>query len=246
MEPEKTKFSWQVRWGFALLCVAMAFDLLHVALFGDRGYIARFIMAQLGFLPVSIFVVTVVINQLLAGRERRSLLNKMNMVIGAFFSEVGTGLLGHVRVGGGKRTAFDVSADWREADFAAAAGMVDELEIAGTMDSAEIEALRRYLSGKRDFLLSLLANPNLLEHDSFTETLWAVLHVNEELACRGEIAALPSTDIEHLRGDINRALRAVLREWLSYMQHLQQDYPYLFSLAVRTNPLRPDRSPVVR
>jgi len=28
----------------------------------------------------------------------------------------------------------------------------------------------------------------------------------------------------------------LLQEWLSYLQHLQVDYPYLFSLAARTNP----------
>jgi hypothetical protein len=30
------------------------------------------------------------------------------------------------------------------------------------------------------------------------------------------------------------------------MKHLKIDYPYLFSLAVRTNPFNPDASPEVR
>jgi hypothetical protein len=29
------------------------------------------------------------------------------------------------------------------------------------------------------------------------------------------------------------------------MKHLKEDYPYLFSLAVRTNPFNPDASPVI-
>jgi hypothetical protein len=36
------------------------------------------------------------------------------------------------------------------------------------------------------------------------------------------------------------------RAWLDYMRHLKADYPYLFSLAIRTNPFRLDASPVIR
>jgi hypothetical protein len=34
----------------------------------------------------------------------------------------------------------------------------------------------------------------------------------------------------------------LVREWLSHMEHLKVDYPYLFSLAVRTNPFDPNAS----
>ena len=34
-------------------------------------------------------------------------------------------------------------------------------------------------------------------------------------------------------------------EWLRYMRHLMADYPYLYSLALRTNPLDPDARPEV-
>lgn len=92
----------------------------------------------------------------------------------------------------------------------------------------------------------LLANPNLLEHNSFTELLWAVLHLTEELGCRSDMNCLPESDVEHLLGDVQRAFKAVLLEWLNYMQHLREEYPYLFSLAVRTNPFDPDTQPEVR
>lgn len=31
-------------------------------------------------------------------------------------------------------------------------------------------------------------------------------------------------------------LELLAREWLGHVEHLQREYPYLFSLAVRTNP----------
>lgn len=35
-------------------------------------------------------------------------------------------------------------------------------------------------------------------------------------------------------------------EWLAYMGHLRESYPYLFSLAARTNPFDRNASPIVR
>jgi hypothetical protein len=39
---------------------------------------------------------------------------------------------------------------------------------------------------------------------------------------------------------MQRAYWALISQWLNYMNHLREFYPYLFSLAVRTNPFDPD------
>jgi len=102
--------------------------------------------------------------------------------------------------------------------------------------------LRNYLIGKRNFLLHLLNNPNLLEHDSFTNLLGAVFHLAEELAARRQVERLSNTDYQHLSGDIHRVYTLLISEWLDYMHHLKKNYPYLFSLAMRTNPFDPNAS----
>jgi hypothetical protein len=109
-----------------------------------------------------------------------------------------------------------------------------------------IDQMRSLLIDKRAFLLRLLENPNLLEHDEFTELLWAVFHLAEELSNRETVHGLPDTDYDHLAGDIKRASGLLVREWLSYMEHLKGNYPYLFSLAVRTNPFNPQASVEVK
>ena len=99
---------------------------------------------------------------------------------------------------------------------------------------------------KRQFLLALLGNPNLLEHEKFTELLWAVFHLTDELSHRKSMEHLPPSDYEHLSGDIRRAYSLLVREWLSHLEHLKASYPYLFSLAVRTNPFDPNASVELR
>jgi hypothetical protein len=99
--------------------------------------------------------------------------------------------------------------------------------------------------GKREFMLALLENPNLLEHESFTELLWAVFHLTEELDNRENVKQLSDADLEHISNDIKRAYIALISEWLKYMKHLKNEYPYLFSLAVRMNPFDPNAKPEI-
>jgi hypothetical protein len=45
--------------------------------------------------------------------------------------------------------------------------------------------------------------------------------------------------------DARRAFNALLAEWIIYVQHLKSDYPYLFSMVVRTHPFQDAPSPIV-
>jgi hypothetical protein len=74
----------------------------------------------------------------------------------------------------------------------------------------------------------------------------AVSHLTEELLARNGLADLPESDVRHLAGDVDRVYGQLAREWLAYLRHLKRDYPYLFSLAVRTNPFDASASPIVR
>ena len=93
---------------------------------------------------------------------------------------------------------------------------------------------------KRSFLLALLENPNMLEHETFTELLRAVFHLTEEIQKREDLANLPMADYQHLKLDAERVYNLLIFEWLEYMEHLMNNYPYLFSLAMRTNPFDPE------
>ncbi len=86
----------------------------------------------------------------------------------------------------------------------------------------------------------------MLEHETFTELLRAVFHLKEELLNRGELKGLPGSDLEHLEGDVKRAYSLLVYEWIAYMEYLKINYPYLFSLSMRTNPFDREASAVVK
>jgi hypothetical protein len=63
---------------------------------------------------------------------------------------------------------------------------------------------------------------------------------------REDLAHLPSSDVAHLAGDVRRVYALLVRHWLDYMKYLKENYPYLFSLAMRTNPFDDTATPTVR
>lgn len=244
------RLKWQILFGISLITLSAVVYFIQIQIFETPRNTFFYIFQDLAFVPISVLMVTLIIDQVLRIREKRVLLKKMNMVIGAFFSEVGTDLL--------KLFAhFDlhyetlsrnlmISDKWSEQDFSKIKKQLKDFDYKLDCKKGDLEVLKIFLTGKRDFLLRLLENPNLLEHESFTDLLWAVFHLTEELNCRADTRALPDTDYKHLSGDIRRAYVILISEWLSYMKHLRVDYPYLFSLAVRTNPFDPDALPEVK
>ncbi len=125
----------------------------------------------------------------------------------------------------------------------AACARVDERD--SPFDLLDRVALKKHLVSQRHFVLRLLENPNLMEHERFTDLLWAVHHLEEELQMRTTLTDLMPADEAHLEMDARRAFNALLAEWLVYVQHLKSDYPYLFSMVVRTHPFQDAPSPVV-
>ena len=195
-------------------------------------------------------VVANAIEYMIEMRERTQRIEKLNMIIGVFYSEIGKKLLKKFSAIDpgiyGIQAALVVSDNWSEDDFLKVHTLLNEHSF--RLDSREIslEELHTFLSQYKGFLLALLENPQLFEHDRFTDLLHAVFHLSEELYARERLIDLPTTDYQHLSGDLTRVYRHLVIEWLEYMQHLKKKYPYLFSLAMRTNPFDTNVSAIVR
>jgi len=185
----------------------------------------------------------------LARREHASRMVKLNMVIGAFYSEVGTALLGILARASAApariRSELRVTPEWGDKEFERARATTQGLDCSIQIDGIDLDGLASLLASKREFLVRLLENPVLLEYERFTDLLWAVFHLAEELGYRGDTSRLPASDRAHLAGDATRAYGLLVLQWLDYVKHLKARYPYLFSLVVRTNPFDEHASAVV-
>jgi hypothetical protein len=223
---------------------------IHYLIFRDLKHIFKYAIGDVAFLFLDVWLVVLLIERLLALREKKAMLKKLNMVIGTFFSEVGFELLKKCSIFLENATTLEdelkIKSNWGKKDFQNARMAAKSFSYQIRFEPSQLADLNEFLSSKRSFLLRLLENPNLLEHERFTDLLWAVFHLAEELAFRGnELDKIPEKDSQHIAGDLKRAYNQLISEWISYTQHLQESYPFLFSLAVRINPLDPQSSPIV-
>ena len=185
---------------------------------------------------------------MLEKREMEIRMEKLNMIIGAFYSEVGLELLSRFARYEPNfdtiRPSLIITDSWKDKEFIAASRESVKHDFGVDVSQVDFSALKGFLTAKRDFLLRLLENPVLMEHQPFTDLLRAVFHLTEELAYRNSFENVPGPDAQHLAGDIKRSYHLMVAAWIIYMKYLKNNYPFLFSLAVRTNPFNKEASVV--
>ncbi len=241
---------WKLSAGIVLVALSLTLYAAHYLIFHDEHHLFIFFIGDLAFIPVEVLIVTLIIDQMLESRDKQRRMEKLNMVIGTFFSTMGTTLLSMFsRSDPGidsLQRQLVIGNDWDVRRF-------DEVlkGLGGHTCSVDIhqidrEALRTFLAGHEDFLLRIVENPMIFEHESFTDCILALDHLTKELKARTDLDGLPLTDLSHLELDIRRVYERLIPEWLRYMEYLKDHYPYLFSLAMRTNPFDPASSVVIR
>ena len=246
----KEETRWKLAAGIGLVLLSLAMYTAHYLIFHDEHHLFIFFTGDLAFIPIEILIVTLIMDQMLESRERKSRMEKLNMVIGTFFSTLGTPLLAMLSRAdpgiGAVRSQLVIGDNWQTGQFIEVKACLDSHACAVAGDRIDLEALRSFLLGSEEFIIRLVENPMVFEHESFTGLLLAVSHLNEELKARGDLSGLPPADIAHLGTDISRVYERLVVEWLRYMEYLKDHYPYLFSLAMRTNPFDENASVVVK
>jgi len=243
-------FKWQISLGFSLIALSAVFYFIHYLLFRDAHHIFLYLVGDIAFVFIQVLLVTMIIHEVLAMREKRLILEKMNIVIGSFFSEVGKELLKSFSALDPEsekiRKELIVTDKWSDKQFLDMSNHLKRYDPNIDITTGNLEGLKALLLRKREFMLRLLENQNLLEHDTFTDLLMAVFHLTEEIESRSNLMQLQGADLEHLASDIKRAYRLLISEWLSYMKHLKENYPFLFSFAMRTNPFDLDATTEIK
>ncbi len=254
----------------ALVGGTTAFMVLEDMAFSESLYFIIVTMATVGYgdispaTPAGRVVATVVIvlgvgtflgviasatELLIARRAQESRHEKLNMVIGLFFSEVGTALLTVFSDADPRRgeigDIMSVESDWTEEDFARVRARLEQRTYELDAEQLSLMEVARLLKGKRAFIVGLLENSAVLEHEAFTDVLWAVFHLVDELEAEKDLSSVLRMHRGHIMGDAERAYGRLVGQWLRYMQHMQRRYPYLFSRALRSNPFVAKKSKVL-
>lgn len=243
------RLNWYILLGGLLLSLSVSFYVLHYLIFKDSHHIFIYLIGDVAFVFIEVLLVTLIIHRLLDDREKKARRKHMNLFIGTFFSEVGMKLLEILSKWDPQiekiQQELCVEGETAEQKFKRTRRCLRKHDYSIDYERSDWDTLRAFLVAKRDFLLRLLENPNLLEHESFTDLLCAVFHMAEEFDARKDLDVLPNADRKHLHDDMKRVYGQLALQWLKYMEHLIDSYPYLYSLSMRTNPFDPSATPIV-
>jgi len=195
-------------------------------------------------------IVTSVTQMLVQRSQNRVRKHRLNMLIGVFYTEIGNRLLRILTRFDPEidtiRQEFFVHDEYTEVEFNQLRRKLRHYDFTINPDKVDLNALFDFLTEKGDLLIRELENPDLIEHEYFTELLWAVVHLRDELLSRESLEDLPESDMAHLANDVVRIYRLLTLQWINYLQYLKGAYPFLFSLALRTNPFVEKPSAVVQ
>jgi hypothetical protein len=103
-------------------------------------------LGDFGFLFLDVLLVILLIERLLSRREKRSIMNKLNMVIGTFLSEVGLELLrkfsNFVINSQNLERQLELSPDWEKKDFKKAMAAVQNFPYEIKIDKSSLLEIR--------------------------------------------------------------------------------------------------------
>ncbi len=249
----KKNSAWKLALILILVTASAGVYAIHFLIFHDVHHIFLYLIGDIGFLFLDVLLVVLVIERLLSRQEKKSAMKKINMLVGTFYSEVGIELFRRfapfLENASDLERRLEISPAWADKDFRKAAEEARGFPYRMKIEESRVDhlnGLRDFLVEKRPFLVRLLENPILLEHEQFTDILLAVFHLTEELGARKmDLRELPKSDRGHLAGDMKRAYSRMTGEWVEYTGYLKTTYPYLFSLAARINPFQLQPSPIV-
>lgn len=225
------KFNFYIVISIILVTISAVMFFIHYLAFGQAENTAYYSLMSLCFIPINCLAVTIIFERLIDYKEKNERINKLNMLVGIFFSEIGSDLM-HTLINA------DESAKNSITEFDDLKKIEDKLLIHNysiNIEKIDLINLKRILIENNDLLINLISNENLLQHEIFTDLLMSVIHLRDEILFI-ERNGYSEIDTYHLTTDIERVYKSLNIQWINYLKYLKNFYPFLYSNAIRVNP----------
>ena len=223
-----------------MLSISFLIYFIQISYFHNIHETMFLLFQELAFLPISVILISYVLEKYMKSIEKEENFKKLQIVVSAFYSEVGTNLIRMLssfdsNVGEFKEN-MNFEKELRSKDKKKFINSLKNFDYDIDSHNGDMEELKQFLLSKKIYIARMFENPNLLEHSRFTDMLWSVYHLLDELENRDDFKTLPKNDLVHLSIDVKRAYPLLIIEWFEYMSYLNKEYPYLYSLAIRKSP----------
>lgn len=224
--------------GLSLIGLSIVLHTVHFMVFKDMHHIMIFLFADIAFIPLEVFFVSLILERLISKQEEENILKKMHMLVGLFYQKFGDDLLkSFVMASDETVNTAEIAMDykWTKKDYSTLKLRIKKRPHILNPDKVDLYETYKILKDNEQLMINLISNPTLQENDTFSDLLLATFHLHDELGSRN-LDQLHKEDYKHLIIDCERIYKLLSVQWVDYMEHLQMSYPYLFLTAAINNP----------
>ncbi|MDO4927150.1 MAG: hypothetical protein Q3980_16010 [Turicibacter sp.] len=226
--------------GGGLVLLSLILHYIHVLIFKDVHHTMIFLVADIAFIPMEVFFTSMILERMLERREKEHGKEKLNMLVGVFYAEIGTQLLAYFveqddRVSICKKLRIQDPSVWDEDYFKQLQQLNSTYHYEVSLAKVDLVELKQMLHEGKNLLITLMTTESLHDHETFTEMLMLIMHLKEELDVR-DISSLNESERLHLEQDMTALYRYLTYEWCYYLNYLSKHYPGLFNTAIMLSP----------
>lgn len=220
---------------FILIALSAVMFLIHYLVFGQALNTAYYSLMNLCFIPINSLVVTIILEKLIDYRAKKDRIEKINMLVGIFFTEVG-GKLMHFIIDSDKDAKNYIT---NFEDLNNIKKCLNEYDYKVDMNNIDLCSIKNILLENNNLFVTLISNENVFQHQIFTDLLMSVVHLRDEIIFMEKDDNL-ELNINHLENDVIRVYKNISIQWISYLEYLNKSYPFLYNNAIRVNPFKFD------
>lgn len=188
-------------------------------------------LINIAFIPIDILVVAIIFDNIIDFKNYKDRNNKLNMLVGLFYSEIGFQLMHYIIQGDEK--AINLITDF--SNINEIENLLRNHNYVVNIDNIDIQSINNLLYNNNSLLINLISNENVILYDDFTDLLIAVSHIRDEIIFIEKYSLLELGQ-DHIEEDIGRVYKIITLEWVKYIGYLEKTYPFLYHNAVRVNP----------
>ncbi|WP_164690088.1 hypothetical protein [Paraclostridium sordellii] len=220
---------------FILITLSAVMFLIHYLVFGQALNTAYYSLMNLCFIPINSLVVTIILEKFIDYRAKKDRIEKINMLVGIFFTEVG-GKLMHLIIDSDKDAKNYIT---NFEDLNNIKKCLNEYDYKVDMNNIDLCSIKNILLENNNLFVTLISNENVFQHQIFTDLLMSVVHLRDEIIFMEKDDSL-ELNINHLENDVIRVYKNISIQWISYLEYLNKSYPFLYNNAIRVNPFKFD------
>lgn len=216
-----------------LVAISAIMFIIHYFVFGQAVNTAYYSLMNLCFIPINSLVVTLILERLIDYKAKQERMEKLNMLIGLFFTEVGYKLMCLIikadKCGKNSIILFN--------DLDEVKSQVEKHKYIIDIEEIDLDKIMDVLLESSNLLVDLISNENIMQHEIFTDLLMSVIHLRDEITFYKNDKT-DQLDISHLEKDILRVYKNIAIQWVDYLKYLNKSYPFLYDNAIRINPFK--------